>query len=106
MFFSKREKATTPRPVLVCGPGLGTTAVNNRNKCLLIPFNPLAYLHGHGVFDEHRSELSVEFKEDLSLPGLVQVTQGQRLDVEGLPPLQLHLRLKRRWDEEKGRDGH
>lgn len=52
---------------------------------------PSAYLHGHGVFNEHRSQLPVQLKEDLSLAGLVQVTQSQRLDVEGLPPLQLHL---------------
>lgn len=58
-----------------------------------------AYLHGHGVFNEHRSQLSVELKEDLSLTGLVQVTQRQRLDVEGLPSLQLHLGLKKMKDE-------
>lgn len=53
-----------------------------------------AYLHGHGVFNEHRSQLSVQLKEDLPLAGLVQVAQRQRLDVEGLPSLQLHLRIE------------
>lgn len=52
----------------------------------------IMYLHGNSVFDQHRSQLSVQLEEDLSLAGLVQVTQRQRLDVEGLPSLQLHLR--------------
>lgn len=50
------------------------------------------YLHGDSVFNQYRSQLSVELEEDLSLTGLVQVTQCQRLDVEDLPSLQLHLR--------------
>lgn len=52
----------------------------------------IMYLHGNSVFDQYRSQLSVQLEEDLSLAGLVQVTQRQRLDVEGLPSLQLHLR--------------
>lgn len=52
----------------------------------------IMYLHGNSVFDQHRSQLSVQLEEDLSLAGLVQVTQRQCLDVEGLPSLQLHLR--------------
>ncbi|KAG7243291.1 hypothetical protein INR49_011744 [Caranx melampygus] len=60
-----------------------------------IPRFPSAYLHGHGVFNQHRSQLPVQLKEDLSLTSLVQVTQCQRLDVEDLPSLQLHLRWQR-----------
>lgn len=52
---------------------------------------PPFYLHGDCVFNQHRSQLSVELEEDLSLAGLVQVTQGQRLDVQRLSSLQLHL---------------
>lgn len=52
---------------------------------------PSIYLHGNSVFDQHRSQLSIQFKEDLSLTSFVQVTQCQCLDVEDLPSLQLHL---------------
>lgn len=45
------------------------------------------YLHGNSVFNKHRSQLSVQLKEDLSLTSLVQVTQCQRLDMESLPSL-------------------
>lgn len=54
---------------------------------------PSLYLHGDCVFHQHGSQLSVQLKEHFPLAGLVQVTQSQRLDVEDLPPLQLHLRL-------------
>lgn len=57
------------------------------------------YLHGNSVFNQHRSQLSVQLKEDLSLAGLVQVTQSQGLDVEGLPPLQLHLGSDKRRED-------
>lgn len=53
---------------------------------------PSVYLHSDSVFNQHRSQLSVQLKEDLSLAGLVQVTQCQRLDVQDFPSLQLHLR--------------
>lgn len=66
------------------------------------------YLHGDCVFDKHRSQLSIELKKDLSLPGLVQVTQCQGLDVEDLPSLQLHLQYNSGTMDEKakGRGGH
>lgn len=56
------------------------------------------YLHGERVFHQHRSELPVELKEDLPLAGLVQVSEGKRLDVQRLSSLQLHLR----WRERRG----
>lgn len=58
-----------------------------------------ADLHGDGIFNKHRSQLSVQLKEDLSLTGLVQVTQCQRLYVEGLPSLQLHLKSTKTREE-------
>lgn len=52
---------------------------------------PSMYLHSHRVFDQHGSQLPVHLKEDFPLAVLVQVAQSQGLDVQGLPPLQLHL---------------
>lgn len=63
-------------------------------------------LHGDGIFNKHRSQLSVQLKEDLPLTGLVQVAQCQRLYVEGLPSLQLDLKTaKTREDEAEMRTG-
>lgn len=65
-----------------------------------------ADLHGHSVLHQHRSQLSVQLEEDLSLTRLVQVTECQRLYVEGLSSLQLHLKLKgkEKKKQEGGRD--
>lgn len=52
-------------------------------------------LHGDRVFNKHRSQLSVQLKEDLSLTGLVQVAQRQRFNVQRLASLQLHLKSGR-----------
>lgn len=62
------------------------------------------YLHGNSVLNKHRSQLSIQLKEDLSLTGLVQVTQCQSLDVESLPSLKLHLRWKKRKATERERE--
>lgn len=74
-------------------------------SCQSTPSIPCVYLHGDCVFNQHRSQLSVQLKEDLSLASLVQVTQCQRLDVEDLSSFQLHLWWNKGggWDRERKR---
>lgn len=66
------------------------------------PSIPPLYLHGNGVFNQHRSQLSVQLKEDFSLAGLVQVSQCQRFDVEGFSSLQLHLGINKAREQRTG----
>lgn len=49
------------------------------------------HLHGHCILDQDRSERSIQLKEHLPLASLVEISQGEGFDVEGLPSLQLHL---------------
>lgn len=49
------------------------------------------HLHGHCILDQDRSESSIQLKEHLPLASLVEISQGEGFDVEGLPSLQLHL---------------
>ena len=59
------------------------------------------YLHGHRILDQDGPQLTVELEEHLPLASLVEISQGQRLDVEGLPPFQLHLRQTGRGDDQE-----